>query len=78
MEPLFPLGLFGGPRAKELLITPKGVRMVWLLAEAERGRYGLLRQAEFGDARIEPDLLRTILERLILIRQSIIRWSTAC
>ena len=52
--------------------------IVWLLAEAERSRYGLFRQAEFGDIRIEPELLRTVLERLISIRQSVIRWSSAC
>ncbi len=39
---------FFGPRAKELLITQNGLRIVWLLAEAERARYGVLRQAEFG------------------------------
>jgi hypothetical protein len=71
------LGMFASPRGKELLITPKGVRIVWQLAEAERGRYGIFRQAEFGDVRLEPELLSTILDRLIAIRQSIIAWSGA-
>ena len=45
------LDLFAEGRAKELLITPNGVRIVWLLAEADRARYGVFRQAEFGDDR---------------------------
>ena len=69
------LGMFNSPHAKELLITPKGVRIVWQLAEAERGRYGIFRQAEFGDVRLEPELLSTILDRLVAIRQSVIDWS---
>jgi len=69
------LGMFTSPRAKELLITPNGVRIVWQLAEAERGRYGIFREAEFGDVRLEPELLSTILDQLVAIRQSVIDWS---
>lgn len=65
--------MFADPHAKELLITPKGVRIVWQLAEAERGRYGVFRQVEFGEVRLAPDLLRAILDRLIAIEQAIIR-----
>jgi hypothetical protein len=68
------LGIFSDPHAKELLITPKGVRIVWQLGEAERGPYGIFRQAEFGDARLEPGLLAAILDRLIAIRGSVIDW----
>lgn len=71
------LGMFADPHAKELLITPKGVRIVWQLAEAERGRYGVFRQVEFGEVRLAPDLLRAILDRLIAIEQAIIRWKEA-
>jgi hypothetical protein len=71
------LGLFADPHAKELLITPKGVRIVWQLAEAERGRYGVFRQAEFGEVRLEPGLLRAILDQLIAIQQTIIQWKEA-
>ena len=35
-------------RLKEVLMTPKGLRVVTLLAEGERARYGVYRQAEFG------------------------------
>lgn len=70
LEPFF------GPRAKELLITENGLRIVWLLAEAERARYGVLRQAEFGEVQIEGQLARDILDRLITIREDILDWST--
>lgn len=70
LEPFF------GPRAKELLITENGLRIVWLLAEAERARYGVLRQAEFGEVQIESQLARNILDRLITIRKDILDWST--
>lgn len=70
LEPFF------GPRAKELLITQNGLRIVWLLAEAERARYGVLRQAEFGKVQIEGLLAQDILDRLIAIRKDILDWST--
>lgn len=68
------LDLFERQRAKELLITPNGLRIVWLLAEADRARYGVLRQAEFGEPELDPALLRDLLDRLIAIRQSILDW----
>ena len=67
-------GLFFGPRAKELLITENGVRMVWLLAEADRARYGIFRQAEFGTVEIDPKVLKDILDCLLAIRQTILDW----
>lgn len=68
------LAMFFGPRAKELLITPKGVRMVYQMAEADRARYGVFRQAEFADAALNPDLLRDILDVLIALRADIETW----
>jgi hypothetical protein len=66
------LGVFRDSRAKELLVTPNGVRLVWLLAEADRVRYGVFRQADFGGAGLEPELLCSLLDRLVAIRQSIL------
>ena len=68
------LSLFFGPRAKELLITENGLRMVWLLAEADRARYGIFRQAEFGTVVIDPKALKDILDCLLAIRLSILDW----
>jgi len=66
-------GIFAEARAKELLITPNGVRIVWLLAEAERARYGVFRQAAFGDAGIDPVLIERLLEVTSGLRQAINR-----
>ncbi|WP_292113553.1 hypothetical protein [Mesorhizobium sp.] len=66
-------GVFAEGRAKELLITPKGARIVWLLAQADRARYGVFRQAAFGDARLDPALLEELLEAASLLRHAINR-----
>ena len=65
------LGIFADGRAKELLIMPNGVRIVWLLAEADRARYGVFRQAEFGDAAIDPALLESLLTAATALREAI-------
>jgi hypothetical protein len=67
------LDVFADPRAKELLITENGVRLVWLLAEANRARYGVLRDAEFGDIDLDPALLLDLLDRLIALRDDILK-----
>lgn len=68
------LDVFGDVRAKELLITPTGLRFVWLLKEASRARYGVMREADFGGADLDPQLLRDLLERLVAIRSSLLDW----
>ena len=54
-------GLFSDPRVKELLVSPKGVRIVVQLAQAARAQYGVFRQAEFGDVQIDAAGLDEIL-----------------
>jgi hypothetical protein len=68
------LALFFSSQAKELLITENGLRIVWLLAEAERARYGIFRQAEFGSPEIDQEVLQDILDRLLAIRKDILAW----
>ena len=69
------LDVFEDLRAKELLITPNGVRLVWLLAEANRARYGVLRDADFGDIDLDPALLLDLLDRLVALRSDILSFS---
>ena len=52
--------LLAGPRGKELLVTPKGVRVVVQAAEGDRASY-ILRQARFPGDPLDPDLLREAL-----------------
>lgn len=68
------LAPFADGRAKELLITPKGIRMVVQLAEGDRARYGVFRQASFGEVRAEAQILRDTLDRLIALRADIEDW----
>jgi hypothetical protein len=65
------LDIFADGRAKELLVTPKGVRIVWLLAEAERARYGVFRQAAFGDTNLDPALIDGLLHSASALRDAI-------
>lgn len=66
------LDVFDNPRTKELLISPKGLRLVVQLAEADRARYGVFRQADFGTVTLEPEAVLDILHRLARIRQAIL------
>ena len=68
------LGSFKKTRGKELLISPKGVRMVFQLSEGDRVRYGVFRQAEFGDVALDKAQLRDILDRLIALRADLLEW----
>ncbi|MCB1380077.1 MAG: hypothetical protein KDK89_17165 [Alphaproteobacteria bacterium] len=68
------LAPFFDTRAKELLISPKGIRMVVQIGEGDRARYGVFRQASFAGARVEAETLRDVLDRLIAIRQDIETW----
>jgi hypothetical protein len=69
------LGLFASARAKELLIAPTGLRLVWLLAEADRARYGVLREADFGEVEIDAGTVEAILDALLALRLDILKWS---
>ena len=42
------LAVFADPKVKELVISPKGLRLVILADEAERGRFLIFRDAEVG------------------------------
>lgn len=54
-----------------------GARLVWQLAEADRARYGVFRQAEFGEVEVDPELVRGLLDRLIAVRKTILDWSVS-
>ncbi|MEO6610115.1 MAG: hypothetical protein ABIN69_16770 [Aestuariivirga sp.] len=59
------LSLFFGPKGKELLISPKGLRVVVQAAQADRARYGVLREANFGAVVIDAELTVSCLNMLI-------------
>lgn len=65
------LGLFADPRVKELVISPKGLRLVILADEAERGRYLIFRDLEVGRRPLPKDRLMPLLDTLRALRHSL-------
>lgn len=64
-------GVFDDPRVKELVISPKGLRIVILAEEADRGRYLLFRDAEMGHDPLDPSRVSGLLETLLALRDQI-------
>jgi hypothetical protein len=58
---------FADPRAKECLITPRGVRLVYQLGQARRGDYLLLRAARFDTQGAQPALVEALLSRALAL-----------
>ncbi|MEA2781959.1 MAG: hypothetical protein QOK29_3503 [Rhodospirillaceae bacterium] len=63
--------LFNDPRLKELLITPRGVRLVYQAQQAERAHYAVLRQIEFAEHRLPHGLARRLMEAVLEIHDSV-------
>ena len=76
-DPSLPLDLlaphmhiFDDPKAKELLVTPRGVRIVYQASQGQRAYYLVLRQPEFGDPRLPPDLALQLLDEATAVYSS--------
>lgn len=61
---------------KELLISPKGVRMVVMVDQADRGGYLIFRDARFGAGRVSRELVQGVLDELHALRDDVIAQST--
>jgi hypothetical protein len=59
------LGVFDHKQVKELIVSPRGLRITWLAEEADRSRYLLFRDAEMGASPFPPTILRHLLDRLV-------------
>lgn len=55
----------GEARLKEVILSPKGLRLTCLLEEAHRSRYLLFRDAEMGQAPLPPEILLPLLDALL-------------
>lgn len=69
--------LFADPRVKELVLSPKGLRIVILAEEADRGRYLIFREAEMGMDALPPARLAPLLDRLRALRKDILALTEA-
>ena len=64
--------LFDDPRVKELVLSPKGLRIVILAEEADRSRYLIFREAEMGMTPLPPDRIAPLLDRLRQLRKDVL------
>jgi hypothetical protein len=72
LDKLQPHGvLFEDEKVKELLVTPRGVRIVYQADQAERAYYMVFRQLVFENFRPSPDLVTRLLDRAIAIHEDL-------
>ena len=69
--------LFADPRVKELVLSPKGLRIVFLAEEADRSRYLIFREAEMGRDPLAPARLEPLLYRLTALREDVLTLAKA-
>lgn len=67
------LALFDDGRAKELVISPNGLRIVWLVEEANRGRYLIFRDSDMSQAQVLPRDVQMLMDYLIGLRDDLTR-----
>jgi len=65
------VGVFDDPRMKELLVTPKGVRLVRQAAQGSRAEYMVLRQAAFGPVVVPRALLQGMLDAAVTLAEAL-------
>lgn len=61
------MSLFEQPQAKELLVSPAGVRVVYQLAQGERAYYAVFRSLRFANLPVRPEPVSALLERMLAI-----------
>ena len=64
--------LFADVRVKELLISPKGLRIVIQGDEADRGKYLLFRDAELGQQPLAPARAKAVIDTLLALKADIL------
>ncbi|MCG5076134.1 hypothetical protein [Paraburkholderia tagetis] len=65
--------LFSDPRSKELVVMPRGVRIVYQVQAADRSEYLVLRRATFQGAQVSIALLESLLERATTVCADLMR-----
>jgi hypothetical protein len=63
--------ILGDPMAKELVISPQGLRLVWLAEEAHRGKYLIFRDSEMGLEPFRAAALKPLLDHLLALRDDL-------
>lgn len=66
------LAVFADPMVKELVISPKGLRLVILGEEADRGRFLIFREAELGMTPLPASRLTALIDTILALRTTLI------
>lgn len=70
LSPYVP-ALFTDLNMKELLVTPEMVRLTYMVKQAERGEYLIMRNAVYEATPIQKNIVETLLRQAIAIRQAV-------
>ncbi len=62
---------FDDTKAKELVISPRGVRLVYQARQSVRAHYMVLRQVHFDDLVLQPELVRELLDRAVALYEDL-------
>ena len=62
---------FFSDRVKEVLVGPRGIRIVWLAEEGDRSRYLIFRDAELGMVPLPDGVLRPLLDHCSAIAAAV-------
>ncbi len=65
------VALFDEAKMKELLISPRGVRLVCQVDQAKRSEYLVLRSLDFENSSLDPELVCMLLDNIILIHSQL-------
>jgi hypothetical protein len=63
--------LFADAKMKELLVTPTLVRLTYMVKQAERGEYLIMRNAVYENTPISREMVEVLLNQAIAIRQCV-------
>lgn len=63
--------LFSDSKMKELLVTPNMLRLTYLVKQAERGEYLIMRNAVYENSPISKEVVEALLQQAVSIRQTI-------
>jgi hypothetical protein len=63
--------LFFDSKMKELLIMPEFVRLTYMVKQADRGEYLIMRNAVYNDAPIAQDIVESLIKQAIAICQAL-------
>lgn len=63
--------LFSDDRMKELLVTPRLLRLTYMAKQANRGEYLIMRNAVYDAIPLERDLIESLLKKAVGLRRTV-------